>query len=302
LLTLPASEFEPGAEGTFALPASIYHSQVMAPGISRTLVVELLQLSPAHAKTLLDGTYHKRETPAMVGGTMVDLALLEPDKFQEGLSHWVVPSGMNLATKEGIAWKKDHPGLPRIRATSDAENTVSVENIHGMIESLMKSPKVRRIIEQGTKQESAFALDPETGLMRKVRSDVRLVDNQSRLVITDLKSTFRGGTSSEAWRKHCARMAYHIQDSFYSHVYQSLTGEMPFFLFIAVERKPPYAVRLFQLDPEGKECGRTRCQIAMYQFRQCIDSGLWPAFNDDIETISLPKWELAAPDPEPIDI
>lgn len=302
ILTLPAEQFEPGVEGTFAIPSAIYNDPIRAPGIRRGIVVELLQMSPAHAHSIITGSFKPKVTKAMTGGTMVDMALLEPDLFREGLSHWVIPPGMKLSTKDGIAWKKDHPNLPYIPASSQASDVVSVENIHGMITSLMSSPKVRRIVESSVKQESAFSIDPATGLLRKVRPDARLVDNSSRLVITDLKSIFRGGTTTAAWRNHCARMAYHIQDAYYSKVYKDLTGEMPFFIFVAVERKPPYAFRLFQINSEGKEVGRKRCEYAMDTFRKCMDTGIWPSFNDEIETISLPKWEIAAPEPEPIDL
>lgn len=302
LTVLPGSSWSPGIEGLFDIPAALYHNHTAAPGISRTLIVELLQASPAHLKSLLDGTFTKRVTPEMQGGTFIDHALLEPHKFKEGETHFVVPSKLKLSTKDGIQWKKDHPGLPYLRATSDAAGVVSLEDIKGMMASVMAHKKARRIIEESSKQESAFCIDPDTGLMRKVRPDARLVDNNSRVVLGDLKSIFRGGTAEYAFRNHCARKAYHIQDALYSDVYKDLIGEKPFFLFMVVERKPPYAVRLFQIDPEGKECARNKYKLALEQIKRCQDAGVWPAFNEEIITISLPSWELQAPDPEPIEL
>ena len=300
LITLPQSEFVAGTEGLYSIPDTIYHDPDKAPGISRTLVVEFLTLSAAHAQSLLDGSWAKKVTNAMSGGSLFDRALLEPDKFKEGVSHWVIPEGLRLTTKDGIAWKKDHPNLPCIPAVTDAMDKASAEDINGMIESVMRHSKARAVVEAGVKQESGFCFDPDTGLLRKVRPDARLLDKHSRLVLADVKSTFRGGATIGAWRKHCARMSYHIQDSFYSDAYRDLTGEMPFFVFIVVERKPPYAVRMFQLDPVGKEHARSKYKRALENFRSCQEKGVWPAFDEEIQTVSLPSWELQSPEPDPI--
>lgn len=306
IITLPA--YTPGEEGVFAgLPASTYHNPIKAPGISRSLIVELLQMTAAHAHSVIEGLHIKVETAAMNSGTVFDKMLLEPDKFGDGISHWTVPAEMILSTKDGIAWKKDHPkpgepgGLPYIWAESKAVDKASLKDMHGMIESLMAHYKIRRIIEESIKQESAFCKDPATGLMRKVRPDARGMDNQERLILADLKSTFRGGATEMAWQQHCARMAYHIQDSFYSDVYTDLMGP-PFFLFMVVERKPPYACRIFQLNPAGKKFAREKYKRAMEQFRKCQESGVWPGYDEDIVTVSLPAWELRAPEPESIDL
>lgn len=302
LITLPAGQFVAGKEGLYSIPDTVYHDPEKAPGISRTLIVEFLTLSAAHAESMMSGAYAKQVTKAMTGGSLFDRALLEPDKFKEGVSHWVIPEGIRLTTKEGIAWKKSHPNLPYLPAVSDAVGVVSAEDIKNMIESVMRHSKARAVVEAGVKQESGFCFDPDTGLLRKVRPDARLLDKHSRLVLADIKSTFRGGATIGAWRKHCARMYYHIQDSFYSDTYRDLTGEMPFFVFIVVERKPPYAVRMFQLDPVGKEHARNKYKRALENFRQCQEAGIWPAFDEEIKTVSLPSWELSDPEPEPIEL
>ena len=236
--TLPEEQFAPGNEGCFVLDGGTYRKQ---PGISRSMIVELLRITPAHAQTLIDGTWSKPSTMPMTGGNLFDRALLEPETFIEGQSHWVIPAGMKLTTVDGRAWRKDHPGskewadgddgLPYLPAVSDSATVLSAENVKGMIESVLRHTKARYIVEAGVKQESAFCLDKDTGLMRKVRPEARIWDNNSRIVLADVKSTFRGGAVREAWIKHCARMAYHIQDSYSSDVYRDLF-ERPLYVFI----------------------------------------------------------------------
>lgn len=303
IVTLPASVFVPYTEGIFRLPEEIYHSPVKAPAISRGLVVELLRNSPAHAKAMIDGLTKKTVTKAMSSGTLVDKALLEPERFQEGLSHWVKPEGMKLNTKEGLAWKKDHPGpgepggLPQVPMDTDSAAEAGINDIKEMVESVMRHTTARAIVEQSTKQESAFCFDGDTGLLRKCRSDARMVDDDSRLVIADLKGTFPGGSVPSAWSVQCARMGYHIQDAFYSDIYRDLTGEKVWFLFIVVERKPPYAVQVFQIDNDGRHHAREKYKRALEDFRKCKETGIWPANNGRIHIIRLPRWELSPADP-----
>lgn len=295
------TEFQPNTEGIWSgVPEEIYHDHKATPEVNRGMIVEMIARSPAHVKCMMEGKKPRKVTAAMETGTLIDHALLEPHRFKEGVSHWIRPEGLNLTTKEGIQWKKDHPGLPYLQARNESANLASAEDIDNMIAAVMKDPVGRRIIEQSFKQESAFALDKETGLLRKCRLDTRLVDNSGRLTITDLKSTFIGGTSDETWARHCARMGYWIQAPWYSGIVKDLFNEDPFFLFLVVERKPPYAVRVFQIHEEGVHAGNEACKRAMHKIAECKQKNEWPGYKDPggIKTIKLPRWVLEPKDEE----
>lgn len=290
LTTLPADKFKTGAEGLYSIPDLLYHDHKLAPDISRSLVVEMITRSPAHVKAIIDGDAVKKVTPAMQLGTLTDKALLEPDRFKEGVSHWVRPEGMVFTTKEGKAWRDEHSAMPII--TSE-----EAEDIRGMCESVLRHRLGRIIVENSIHQESAFCSDPATGLLRKCRPDARGFDDDQRLMLSDLKTTFVGGATPSAWSAHCARMSYHIQQTFYSDIYRDLIGEMPFFLFMPVERKPPYACRIFQIHEEGIAVAREKCKRGLEQFAKAKETGEWPAYPEIIETIRLPNWEIFARDP-----
>ena len=290
LITLPGTSFVPDTEGLFNIPDTIYHNHKLAPAISRGMVVEMITKTPAHVKVLADGTNKKEPSPAMIMGTLMDKALLEPDRFKEGLSHWVKPEGIKLSTKDGIKWKEDHAGLPFI---STEENT----DIKCMIESIMRHSVGRQLVERSVKQESSFCIDPDTCVMRKCRPDVRMEDNDGRLMLADLKTTFVGGTNAGVWSSHCAKMGYHYQDAYYSDIYRDLVGEAPYFIFMPVERKPPYSTRIFQVHHEGIQFARERYKHALESFAKCKASGEWPAYPEVIETVRLPSWEMRVQDP-----
>lgn len=62
------------------------------------------------------------------------------------------------------------------------------------------------------------------------------------------------------------------------------------FAFIAVEKKPPYAVGVYVLDSEGVEIGRAQYQHDLRVYAECVRSGEWPGYGDKIQTISIPGW------------
>lgn len=290
------TEFRSNTEGVFKIPAELYHNHKEAPEISRGILVRMAAESPAHVLQMIQGSV-KKPTKAMISGVLADLALLEPENFKEGLSHWILPEGLKLTTKEGIAWKKDHSDLPVLKSKTDAVNEASAEDIQGIIASVMKHKLGRRIVESSIKQESAFCFDPDTHLLRKCRPDTRMVDNSSRLTIADLKTTFPGGTTISNFSRICAAKNYHIQDAFYSEIYKDLLGERPYFIFMVVERKPPYSVRVFQIHEEGKRAGSEECKASLEKFAQCKASGIWPDYPEVIETVTLPRWKLEQPEP-----
>lgn len=62
------------------------------------------------------------------------------------------------------------------------------------------------------------------------------------------------------------------------------------FAFIAVEKKPPYAVGVYVLDSEGVDIGRAQYQHDLRIYAECVRTGEWPGYGDKIQTISLPAW------------
>lgn len=289
-----SEEFKTGTQGVFRIPPEIYHNHKIAQEVNRGLLVKMATETPAHVKAAIECSYTKKPTKQMIGGTLIDMALLEPDRFKEGLSHWISPEGLDLRTKDGIAWKKDHPDLPVIPAKSHNPNEASAEDINGMIASVMEHSLGRQIVDRSSKQESAFAIDPNTGILCKCRPDTRLEDDKQRLTLADLKSTFPGGASKEAFKKHCAAMGYYLQDTLYSNIYETITGERPFFIFVVVERKPPYAVQVFQITQPGKKAGKEQIARALERYAECKASNKWPCYPEVIVPIDLPQWKIAA--------
>lgn len=67
-------------------------------------------------------------------------------------------------------------------------------------------------------------------------------------------------------------------------------GEPKHFVFIAVEKKPPYAVGVYVLDEESTDLGRAQYRADLRTYAQCIGNDNWPGYGDKVQTISVPDW------------
>ena len=63
-------------------------------------------------------------------------------------------------------------------------------------------------------------------------------------------------------------------------------------MFIAVEKTAPYAVACYTLDDVAKEKGRELYQQDLQTLQAAQAANAWPAYSDQIETLTLPAWAL----------
>ena len=91
-----------------------------------------------------------------------------------------------------------------------------------------------------------------TGILCRCRPDFWREDD----IIVDVKTT--EDASPEEFSRSLAKWRYHVQAPFYMDGIELATGRRPKgFVFLVVEKKPPYAVAAYTLDPESIELGRS---------------------------------------------
>jgi exodeoxyribonuclease VIII len=78
---------------------------------------------------------------------------------------------------------------------------------------------------------------------------------------------------------------YHVQAAFYS---QGINAEQ--FLFIAVEKKPPYCVAVYVTPPELIERGLTEAAEDLRLIATCRAENRWPGYGDEIQSLAVPNW------------
>jgi exodeoxyribonuclease VIII len=260
--------FTPNTEGIFfGVPDHVYRA---APGEAQSDLKHIAR-SPAHYLTAK--TAEKESTDSQLFGTLLHLAALEPDRL--ATSHVVRPDGMDFRSSAGKAWKAAQT-LPII----DSDQS---EGLRLAAEAIQRHSIASRFVNESQKEVSVFKLHEPSGLLRKGRIDCLLVDDSGFTTVADIKTT--DDASTEGFARQIAKWGYHRQAAYYL----DLVGAS-FFCFIAIEKVAPYAVNVLCLDAEGLAIGRATYERELAILASCRASGQWPAYSDDIETISVPRW------------
>lgn len=254
------------------VPEQVYRS---VPGINQSSLKEC-DLSMAHYKAALEAPPQK-PTPAQIEGTYFHRGLLE-GKFD---GYVVRPDNLDLRSSEGKKWRKDNPG-----------DLVSFD-IKKACDAAMMNPDIKAILNCSHEREVAcWKIDEETGLLLKGRADAICTDANGFTVLPDVKTVPYGGARRWEFEKSIAEYLYHVQGAFYLDLF-----EATFFTFIVVEKEPPFASDVFNLElsaPENKipavQVGRNKYRQWLRQIAECQASGVWPAYQPGIKSIGLPEW------------
>jgi hypothetical protein len=143
-------------------------------------------------------------------------------------------------------------------------------------------------------EQAVYAIDPQTGVRLRGRVDaINFADPQGRLRLIDLKTSTTA--DPEQFERKAAGFGYHMQAAWYMDllILNKLAVD-PAFMFVVVEKEPPYLVSVVEYGPAEIAEGRRLNREAINTYRECITSNKWPSYpgTDGVIPISLPAWAL----------
>lgn len=135
---------------------------------------------------------------------------------------------------------------------------------------------------------SAWAPDPVTGVMLRVRPDLLVQRKDGTWYVIDLKTSASAKPSKVD--KSFGEYGYHLQEAYYRDVLALPEIEIVVddFLFVVVAKEPPYLVATAEVDPYDVELGRRLNRTAIDLYADCSASWEWPAYPHHI--VRLPAW------------
>jgi hypothetical protein len=229
--------------------------------------------TPSHYRAKKDGLIASIATPAMKMGALVHRAVLEPDTMSEFVTR---PEGLDFRSKEGKAWRDDNANKTIL--THDEAATIA-----SIVDSVWSHPVAKRIFKGAKTEQCLFAEDSE-GMVRKARLDA-LVEGS---IVPDLKTA--ACADAQEFEKSIGKFRYHVQAAYYLDICNLLGIEKRDFVFVVVEKEPPFAVAVYSLDEDAIRLGRMEYQRDLNMVRDCMESDEWPAFPHDIRVIGLPAY------------
>lgn len=249
-----------------------YHA---SEGVSKS-DLDLIHLSPAHFKARKG---NQSQTPAMLIGSALHKLVLEPDDF--GSEFTVIPE-CDRRTKEGKAVYAEFMEKCAGKSLLTAQQ---MNDITAISDSVCNHPLAGKLLTGGQAEMSYFWHDKGSSLLCKCRPDYL----KGRYCI-DLKTT--QSARPEDFMKSAYNYRYHVQAYWYLKGLQCCGTDVDEFIFIAVEKEPPYAVCVYVAGDEFLKLGEKEAEKDLETYRRCKESGIWHGYDDEptIHTLELPVW------------
>lgn len=252
---------------------------------------------------LSNAEYHAHDSLSASG--LKILATQTPAHFRHRMDHPEHKTIFDVGTAtHSLVLEDDHTGIRRLdypdwktkaaqedRRQAYAEGMVPLlekdyREVVAMRDSVAAHPLARIALEGGKAEQSLFWRH-DSGTILRARPDKLDLESKVGPLICDLKSTVNA--DPRRFGKTAYDLGYHQQDPHYRDGVQAVTGTAPSFLFILVEKAPPYLVSVVELDDEATGIGRNLNAQAIHTYNHCTATGHWPGYAA-AAPISLPAW------------
>lgn len=275
-----AADREPGVYDD--IPIDEYHQDRTSLSVSGAK--ELLASCPAKFRYLQD--HPNAPTAAMEFGT--------------ALHALVLGNGPDIEVCDYASWKSGKAQEDKLAALADGKIPVLAKEkaqLDGMAAAVRNHHTAgpRFAPGSGVAERSLYLRHRDTGVMRRARPDWLPHFTGERLLVPDLKSCVKADLDSV--QKDIANYRYFMQGPWYLDLIKGLGlcgDEEPKFLFVFVEKSPPYLVTVVEQDQTSLDIGRRENASALHTYAECLASDRWPdymaPFAPYIPQVALPSW------------
>lgn len=288
------------------LPNELYHG---GPGISKS-GLDLIRRSPAHY--IFQKKYPRPSTPTLIFGSALHSLVLEPDQFDkefiaepdnaprrptERQINAKNPSAETLKSVE--FWNKfDNDAAGKIIISSKPDyakgpvwGASDWDKLRRMRDSVFDHPIASVLLDSGIPELTGYWKDahPRTDTQRlcKIRMDWY---NDAHNLIVDLKTTM--DASYTKFSRSIIDFRYYVQDGFYREGMRQLSKPVNDFVFIAIEKDPPYAVACYRIDKSDlkmRDFIDNEWQRDVRTYHECQTKDDWPCYVP-MRPMDLPRY------------
>lgn len=263
-----------------------YHSDTKY--LSRSMLMEFVDRPSIFHGRYIANTIPRREaTESMVRGTIIHSLVLEP--LNDIITF--IPREIQSADGKNTT-KAAKEFVDQVRA--DGKFPVGVkeygERIKPAVEAVkvcLRAMNVRRndVYERSLRWENA-----DSGVLCRCKPDI-ICRRDNITVIIDLKTTDE--LTNEGFTYSVRDYGYWLQQSHYEEgVRSAFRIETPIeFVFLAVETKPPYACRQFQLEEDDARVSAVARQNILLDLANRLESNNWTDPGaDQIHKVRVPRY------------
>lgn len=282
---------EPGIYS--GIPGEAYHS--LREACSNSRLTDFLE-SPELCRYRMDNPM--KATDAMDFGSGTHTWLLEPEEMAR---QFVITTQCCATKKDGARcvnagiYREDGEWFCGVRGhkpdePEDVKEIVIKQEAFDAMQQIrdrvMLHPKAGKLIESAGENElSIIERHEPTNLLCKMRPDIA---RTAVGVFADLKTTVCA--AKRPFERAIFERGYFRQAAMYTKLAQQAGLNVDHFVFIAVEKKPPYCVATYRILDDALEEGWREIERLLGEYKECNRSGVWPGYSDDITPIGLPEW------------
>lgn len=260
------------------------------PGVNKSTLWELRK-SPAHYKYVLD--HPNPDTPALKFGRAIHMAILQPDDFSR---HYVLAPNVDRRSKSG---RELYDQFMQTHAGKELITQDDYDQILGMYDSVWNDPAASALLTGCEYETPLFWVDETTGIECKCRLDAHKAERKivlngnkratAKATIIDLKSC--ADASTDAFIKDAIRYGYDVQCAHYIRGYKAnYDVDSVEWYFLAVEKKPPYAVNVVHAVDAFIDRGTWQLFDLMDKLAECRQTDKWPGYG--LHELVLPEWAV----------
>jgi hypothetical protein len=262
------------------LTNSEYHADMSA--VSASMLKKLAESPRVYEAEYITREAAEEPTPAMMFGTALHTAVLEPEAFER--EYVVCPKECSdRRTKLYKEWEAAYGQDGRIVLKQEEFDTIQRCRL-----SIARNSLANRLLSTpGLTEKSIYWTDGITGIPCKFRCD-----KIAGPFVVDIKTTSE--CTERDFRKTIENYRYHLQAAHYLNGAAVELGEqIKEFFFVVVETKSPFRCRVFDLTPASLEFAAANRIALLSDLARRNDSRDWSEPDEgELVSISLPDWMM----------
>ena len=241
--------------------------------------VRKLMVSPLHLKG--------KEEPAVrptyfTFGSAVHSAYLEPDRFAtEYRAKPAEVDGQGPRTKAYREWMDAQPPVEWLKQ-EDYDKTLKC------VESALAHPISNELFKGEMIVEGSLFFK-KWGVDCKARPDL-VSCGLNGVTVLDLKTTTEA--SHAGFAKSVGNLGYHIQEWFYREALTALGMDVQRFIFLCVEKTPPYACAAYTIRKSHVQQACEPVRKALQSYKTAMETDVWEGYSTEVINIGVPRWAL----------
>lgn len=267
------------------LSAAEYHAH---PGVSNSQLGILYTKSEAHLRHYLDNPTSS-ETPAKAFGSALHSKVLTPKLFER--DYFRRPE-RGYAKSHSAADRKAYEHIlsqNQGRQAIDWDDWITIRDLAKVIAANPKISALLSPIPEHWREVSLFWQDPSS-IVCKARLDAYSEHHEA---ILDLKTT--KDASPGGFARSIASYGYARQAAYYMRAARTCNLTPKHFIFIAVEKEPPFACGLYRITDRCIEQQYPIIDRLIERYARANATGEWPDYArevSDIETFDSNMMEV----------